>query len=267
MPEMAKTEAVTPEPAPEPATDDLVARASQVKIESIQDDKYDVRELDAAIDSIKDEQVKIQMQKMRKSYERGWNNKFQTLAEQRKQIESQIQQERNWTPERVKELAKDPEFIAAAQRVANTSEDNYSTLTEPEKREIREAKELANAALQQNATLLKSQQDATLKARYANYSPEAVDSVQQQFLSGRRPATREDLWKVVDYEPAIQRAYRLGQQDRQLNLAEKATSVSPLGIAAQASDGSLPRQEGESNHNWFVRNMLHRAKQVGGQKQ
>jgi hypothetical protein len=97
-------------------------------------------------------------------------------------------------------------------------------------------------------------QDETLKTRYANYNPEAVDIITSDLLTGKVRATREDLWKVYDYEPAVKRAYELGRQDGQTEKQEKVNSISAEGMSTMQPNKEVPKPgEKESTHSYFGR--------------
>src|SRR3990167_11007207 len=117
----------------------LVTRASQVKIEpqrpSISDDGFDYKE----IENIKDLQAREYAEKAYKSFQRGWNEKYQELAELRKSLVAKKTENAIWTPERIQdELLSDPTFIQSAQKVSGVQplDDGNSMLSESDRKLI-----------------------------------------------------------------------------------------------------------------------------------
>lgn len=240
------------EKKPEP---DLITRVSQVKVEpkveptEIKEPEFDYKEIEA----IQDPTAKAQALAAYKSFQKGFNQKFQEIAELRKTLEKQVVKPEppNWTPERVQELTKDPTFIAAAQSIVGTKEDDTSMLSTQEKAKIQEMDNELKNLRQQSYRAYKVQQDEVLKGKYANFKPEAVDTITNDLLTGKIQANREYIWKAYDYEDAVQRAYNLGLKDR--NLDEKVNAISIEGLAIKGTDTPIQRNEGESNSSLWRR--------------
>jgi len=244
----------TKETKPEEKEVDLVTRVSQVKPEEKKEESFNIND----IEKIEDPQAKEYAQKAYKSFEKGYQEKFRTLAEERKSWEAKRAEGDNWTSDKVQSLLKDPKFVDAAQSVLGQGNDDYSALSDADKKQVQEAKLLAKQALEQNAQLLKAQQDERLQGKYANYKPEAVDILTADLLAGKVQATREHLWKVQDYDAAVRRAYKLGLDDKKLVNQEKATSMSIEGTTQQATEGAVEKEKTETDKQWFVRNALNR---------
>lgn len=223
---------ITPTPqiaTPEP---DLITRQSQVKVEPkaapVTEPEFDFKEIDSITDPVQKEVVL----KAYKSFQRGFNEKFQTISSLKKEYETKLTEFSNWTPERVQQLVNDPNFKEAAKVVVGNqtpngqSDDDQSYLSDGDKQRMKQLEQelinLKGASFQQ----LKSQQDTSLKVKYANYSSDAVDILTNDMLTGKVQATREHLHKVLDYDSAVQRAYELGKQDRKLEIDEKGASAS-----------------------------------------
>ena len=243
-------EKVVTEPVKEPVTEPLVTRVSQVKPEEKKtDEAFNVND----IEKIEDPKAKEYAQKAYKSFESGYTKKFQALAEERKAWEEKKVQGEVWTTEKVQALTTDPSFVKAAQSVANQPTDEYSTLTESEKKQISDAKAIAQQAVAQNAQLLKAQQDESNKAKYANYDPNAVDILTADLLKGTVQATREHLWKVQDYDSAVERAYKLGKSDKVEDNKDKLASLSPEGTVVTGDETAPSIEKGESDRNYIKR--------------
>ena len=237
---------------------DLVTKVSsfkeETKSEPTSDDIFNVND----IENIKDPQAREYALKAYKSFQRGFNQKFQDLAEMRKAFEAKKAESSNWTPERVQALLNDKTFVEAAQRVTGTnqSSDEYSALSENDKKLIKENQMQVNALARQNAELLRKQQDEALKDKYANYNSEAVDIITGDLLKGKRQATREDIWKVHDYEAAVKRAYQMGVKDGGSGISEKMGSASAEGLAVNPNPSPPKKEEGESDRDYFKRIVL-----------
>lgn len=256
-PEVTATETKPIEKEP-----DLITRVSQVKSEvkptetEIKEPEFDFKNIEA----IKDPVAKEQALAAYKSFQKGYNQKFQELAEIRKTLEKKAADE-GWTPEKVQGLLNDPNFVKAAQSVVVTSQPNEEEgmLTEKEKELMVQVKqheaELAEIK-KLNFQSFKAQQDAELKTKYANYNPQAMDTLTAELLSGKVQATREHLWRVYDYEEAVQRAYELGKKDGAGIKQEKIQSTSVEGSTAVSADKQVLPEKGENDRNLFRRIFL-----------
>lgn len=238
---------------------DIMDRVHQLKqdVKPVEDDaKFDYKD----IDSIQDPAAKEVAMNAYKSFQRGFNRKFQDLAELRKNLETAGTTQK-WTPEAVQGLMQNPEFVQSAQSVMSIynqtggtlTAEEYSALTDSEKRQFADMQNQIRLVSQQNNVLLKQQQDENIKKRYANYDANAVDVITDDIIKGTRVATREDVWKVINYENAVKNAYDLGKQDRQLSLKEKVESTTTEGVTIQPTQDVPGKQEGESNVNYFKR--------------
>jgi len=238
---------------------DIVTKVSQykpVKPETIppaepEIEKFDYKELD----NLKSpDDARAWAFKAYKSMQRGWNQKFQELAELRKTFESRAK-DQGWTPERIQELLKDPNFVQAAQSVAGTQtpEESYSSLNDAERKKLDDVAKYVREVQQQNAQLLKSQQDKELQGRYANYDPRAMDIITAEIMEKKRSITMEDVWKSYDYEEAVRRAYDLGRKDRDAEVIEKSKAISAEGVTTVASRDVPKREPNESSQAYFKR--------------
>ena len=249
---------------PIPKTEvDLVTRVSQVKpTETPKEEiegKFNINELDAEIEKITEPALKDQMVKFKKSLLSGENQKYQEIATLRKQYETRLAEVSNWTPERLKSELNKPDFVQAAQTVlqsgnqAGLSDDQYSALSETEKTELNQLKQKINLLEQSNWQAVRTQQDATLQTKYANYNQKIVDDVTQNLMQGKIQATREDLWKVIDYESAVKRAYELGKEDKNVENTEKISGMTFVEGRNIATPTSVERQKGETIQSFMRR--------------
>ena len=240
---------------------DLVTRVSQVKPTESQkkeeiEGKFNINDLDAEIEKITEPALKDQMAKFKKSLLSGENQKYQEIATLRKQYETRLAEISNWTPERLKGELNKPDFVQAAQTVlqsGNQTTEDYSALSEAEKTELTQLKQKINLLEQNSWQSVKAQQDVTLKTKYANYEPKVVDDITTNLMQGKIQATREDLWKVIDYELAVKRAYELGKQDKNIENTEKISGMTVVEGRNISTPTSVERQKGETIQNFMRR--------------
>ena len=180
-------EQVEPDTQPKP-TEDLLERVSKFVEEKDPEskspdnqasDQFNSAELDVTINGIEDPELKSKMEGLRKSLVSGANNKFQEIATLRKEMQASLERgtPEEWTPERVQKLANDPKFIEAAQSIAsNETTDEYSSLSDVEKTNIKEMKDKIDKLEQMNVQSIHNQhqqrrelQHTALESKYANY--------------------------------------------------------------------------------------------------
>lgn len=195
-----------------------------------------------------------------KSYERGFQRKFQDLAELKKTLETKVAEPSSWTTEKVQQLLQDQSFVSAAQGVlgqTNSTDNEFSALSDAERQKIAAIEKQNQLLLQQQNLLLMKQQDETLKQRFPNYKADAVDTITADLLQGKVKNTREYIWKAYDYEEAINRAYQLGMQDARKNITENSESTSFGGVETVSAQ-PVKRENGESNES-FLRRLYSKA--------
>lgn len=239
---------VKPEAKPEV---DLVTRVSQVKPKE-KESGFDIRNLDSEIEKVENPQVKEQLLGLKKSLISGENKKYEQIAELRKQYEQKLSEFSSWTPERVKKEMGKPDFIEAAQTVLG--ENQNSALSEEDNKELKQLRQKIDMLQNSTWQAQKAAQDAQLKQKYANYAPDIIDTVTADLINNRRTATREDLWKAIDYDNAVNRAYQLGLSDKIAINQEKAVGITPVdGSGNVTTSPTLERQKGESVQQFMVR--------------
>jgi len=256
-------------PPVEPKKEDLVTRVSQVKVETAAPkpdeptDTFNVND----IDNIEDPKAKEYAEKAYKSFQRGFNKKYEELAALRKDLEKKGEETSTWTSEKVQSLLKDESFVNAARSVTENpnglTQEEYSALTDTEKAKLNNLETEVNNLRKLNHQARNKQQDEQLKRKYANYDSSIIDTTSSDLISGKVVATREDLFKVVDYDKAINRAYNLGLQDRKLETSDRLNSMSVDGINTTLS-GVVPEPiKGESDKAYFKRLATKRLKEAG----
>jgi hypothetical protein len=267
-PEVKVETPVTPEVKPV-VKEDLMTRVANFKTEAklpevnVEEPKFDINDIDKIADPV----AKEQAMRAYKSFQRGFNQKFQELAETRKALEAKAQASTTWTPERIKqELLNNPDFIQASQKVlqdqppanSNMNETEWSSLTDSEKKQWSnmQAELQSLKQKQHNDEILKNfrMQDETIKTKFPDYDPNAVDIITDELLTGKRNATREDIWKVYKHDENVQRAYELGKMDALQEKHEKTNGSSFEGLSTRVSNGEkLEPIKGESDRSFFTR--------------
>lgn len=237
--------------------EDIVARVAKfnsTKSVKVGDEKFNINDLDSIIESVTDVKAKEQFIKMKKSLEKGYQEKFQSLAEEKKKLST-------WDINRVKEIVNNPDFVKAAQEYAQManpsdsgiSDEQWSALSEQEKREWANMKQQLDALTNQNVQMQIKQQDEQYKSKYANYDAEKVNQLYNGMLNGTIQATREHFWKVLDYDDAVQRAYELGKQDAQSKVGVKVNNSSMSNNTSTAQDTPPERINGENTESYMRR--------------
>src|SRR3990167_8921800 len=210
-------------PTPEP---DLITKVTQFRkqeqvapvIDNAVDIGFDFKELE----NIKDPAAKEIAMKAYKRMQGGVTKKFQEAADIRKTAEQKLQEMSKWTPERLQQELKNPEFLAVAKEMANAVEnpkgsgltdDEYSTLTESEKAEMTALKNKINLLEQSNIAAVTAQQDVQLSSRYADYNPAQINSIMNDMYSAKINATREHIYKAFFHDEHVKSAYEMGKQD------------------------------------------------------
>lgn len=205
------------------------------------------------IDSIEDPKAREYAQKAYKSFEKGYQKKYQELAETRKTYEQKLAENIGWTKERMQKELKDPEFVKIAQSLAEEQEQ-----VDPETVKIKQKVETLENQL---ASETMRRQDEILRNKYKDYDAGMVDDVVKDLQSGKIQATKEDFWKIIKFDDYMKRAYSLGKQDRKIDLDEKIQSSSAEGITATGSEEVPKPKEGERDEDYFNRIALFRLNQ------
>jgi hypothetical protein len=243
------------QPQVEAPKEDLISRVSKVKVEP---QKQDTNPFGLTKEDYDKVQADPTLSKFYKSMQAGLTKKTQELADEKRNLKPQPT---NWTVERLQAEMNKPDFVQSAQVLAAQSnpsnsgltDQEYSALTDKEKAQLQQANQRITNLEMQNWNLQQKQQDEQLKTRYANYAPDVVDTTIHKLVKGEVVANREYIWKAVDYDDAVQRAYQLGKQDRQLETTEKVQSVSMEGFNATPQSNVPQPEKGESNTAYFKR--------------
>jgi hypothetical protein len=221
------------------------------------------------IEQIKDPEAKKIVEELKKSLERGFNNKFMKLANDKKEVEQlrknlEAQTSQPWTPQRVQELLRDPNFAASAASLQQTqppqdyngSSEEWSALTPNEKRQFAELRSALNQNQTQLNRMLISQEEQKIKEKYADYDSQQVERWYKDAAEGRIPEgqIRELIHKAMNADKYIERAYKFGLEDYNSSMREKVGAASsPAGINTQTLTDVPKRAEGESSRSLFAK--------------
>lgn len=266
--------------------EDLVTRASKVSIVSPEqkpDDSISFNVKD--FDKIQDPASRKLAEDAYKSMQADYTRKTQALASERKSMEAlkaQLEQSGVYSPAKIQEMLNNPSFVQAAEEYYRTtrpaqasqptngdgtlSQEEFSYLSPEQQKLYLKTQQLETALKSVNSRLQSSEvekEDGSLKSRYANYDPRTVNQIYNDMMTGKVQATREHLWKVVDYEEAVKRAYQLGKEDRKLETADKVNaSSSPQGVNVIPSSDVPTRIPNESGIEYFKRIAIHNAGKI-----
>lgn len=267
-------------------TDDLISKVTQFEIEqnpinkspeAVDAELFNDKEFRAEIDRVKSTNPELakHMELLRKSAMTGVNNKFQQIAEMRKEIEAvkAAAQTSRFKANSVDELMNNPDFINEAKARLATQRsplEDDSSLSDEAKQTINTLKAELDA-LKSGLTEKKSQeanerwnsQHNALAMKYKNYDSKKVDEVAQGLISGKIQATPEYIYKVVNHDDNVRRAYELGRREGSKVLGEKRQLNNSIdGVNAVALDNVVQEKE-ESNLN-FMQKII--SKRMAGAK-
>ena len=260
-------------PKVEEPKEDLVSRASKVKLEEKKVEPSNPFGL------TKEDYDKVQadptLSKFYKSMQSDYGRKTQEISELRKNYETKISDATKWTPEKIQQVLNDQNFVQAASQVLqsqapkdfNGTQNDWSALSDSEKQRVLNLEKGYQQMSMQLAHEQMRKQDDTLKTKYSNYDPQAVDVITNELLQGKRNATREDLWKAVDYENAVKRAYELGRQDKQPEVLERQNASSMDGMQVNSPTRTEPPKKEESNSQALRRIFLDNLTKLKGRNQ
>lgn len=180
-----------------------------------------------------------------------------------------VTQSKSWTPQRIQqELLNNPEFLSAAQMIQgqqtsqerSLTQEEYSALTDSEKNKLNsvtrletELKEMKNNTAQEILRNTISQKDITLRTKFSDYDPKAIDEATVNLAKLNLADVREYVYKATNYEINVKRAYEMGKQEGQGKLQNKINVITPQGSTVVNNEGVPTKSAGESDKAFFVR--------------
>ena len=265
--------------APAAAEQDLTSRASEVSLEQTQETekKYDRNSFNEKLSKLPPE-MQEEVKAFQQTLYRGADEKFQEAARLRNEAEALKQ--RTWDKQNVQSVLNDPTFQQTVDELqqekqvrenpqgSGLSDEEWSYLTPREKSLLHETRKAQVEDRQKMDVFFQKQewekQDLQIKSRYKNYQPQIVDQAFEGLKTGKVQATREDLWKAIDYEQAVKRAYELGKKDRALETKDSFQASSPASGLNVTQSKDVPKQGPKENGvEYFKRLALGNAKKLG----
>lgn len=278
MPDPVLTQTAPVETAPvqapvvkAPAQDDIISRASGLKAQPeagslAPEAKFNVKDIERITDPV----AKKLAEDAYKSFQADYTRKTQDLARQREEFQtSQSLGRRTFTLQDIDEVLSNPAFVQAAQEkhrvtqpqqaVSNgseLSEEEFSYLSPEMQKVYLQQKQTKDMVAQLTGKLHSAEiekEDMGLKSKYANYSSELINQTYRDMMSGKVNATREHLWKALDYEDMAKRVYQLGRQDEKQGISQaRQASTQVSGVTTQTLDKDVPlKQKGQSFQDYW----------------
>ena len=235
------------------------------------DTKFNVND----IEKIEDPVAREYAQKAYKSLEKGYQQKFQTLAQKDKEVEALKEEMSMWTPEKVKSLLSNQAFVDASSRIIESanptkgqmSDDEWSNLNDSEKVQIKSLQDkvdkMERDSVNEKHRVELDKQNTSLTQKYNNYDSSKIMQIRQDMMSGKLGATNEDLYKAFYHDENVKRAYEQGKQDS-LKGNKERSDASSYGIdspSAIPAGKPLEKIKGESSKDRLVRIMMDKVKQ------
>ncbi len=264
-----------------PPVKDLVTRVSEFKKASKpvattdnQNSFFDYKE----IEKITDPNARKFAEDAYKSMQSGFTKKTQEIAEQRRSFEQKLVEMQNWSPERIqRELLSNPQFLQAAQQVAQTqnpqnsglTEEQFSALTPAEKAELAQLPTLKNEInnlKQVNYQAVVAQRDNQLQTRYPDYNPTQIDATIKDLAQMNPLDIREHVYKSLKHDEDVAAAYELGRQEAKGLNQQKINAITQNGSAAVNSDGLPTREKGDTDQMYFMKMANFRLAQYKSKK-
>lgn len=267
----ANTSSTTPVQAPTTTTPEpLITRVSRVSTPQPENGQqapasdgiqFNVKDFEKIADPVARKLAEDAYKSMQADYTR----KTQAIAAERATLKSQLEASGRYTPERIAQMLADPSFIQAAQAyqsqftpqapanaTGELTQEEFQYLSPEQQKLYAQQKQTQSmlANLQGELSSIKTQkEDTELTGRYSNYQPQTVNKIYEDMMTGRVQATREHLWKVVDYEDAVKRAYQLGQQDAKQGITTNRQASSIVnGASTPTMDADVPQRRPGQSH-------------------
>ncbi len=267
-----------------PPVKDLVTRVSEFKKTSqsakvVTDNQnnnsfFDYKEIDKITDPV----AKKFAEDAYKSMQSGFTKKTQEIAEQKRGFEQKLAEMQNWSPERIqRELLNNPQFLQAAQQVAQTqnpqnsglTDEQFSALTPQEKAELAQVPTLKNEInqlKQVNYQAVIAQRDSQLQTRYPDYNPTQIDATIKELSQLSPLDIREHVYKSLKHDEDVAAAYELGRQEAKGLNQQKINAITQNGSAAVNSDGLPVREKGDTDQTYFMKMANFRLAQFKNRK-
>jgi hypothetical protein len=213
-----------------------------------------------------------------KSMQSGFTKKTQEIAEQKKQFEQKMQDMQNWSPDRIqRELLNNPQFLQAAQEIAQVqnpqnsglTDEQFSALTPQEKAELAQVPTLKNEInqlKQVNYEAIVAQRDSQLQARYPDYNPNQINETIRNLAQMNPLDIREHVYKSLKHDEDVAAAYELGRQEAKGLNQTKINAITSNGTSATNTDDGPTREKGDTDQMYFLKRANWRLSQFKNRK-
>lgn len=272
VPSIAPIEPIVATPAPVKDLTTKISEFKKAKTTPIPTNTDGVILDQKMIDAITDPVVKEAAINLHKSVQSDYTRKTQAVAESRKEVTTQLEAMKNWTPERIQQYClNNPSFVQAAQQISGnqnvtTSTDEYSAMSPQEKARIDALMSKVNTLEQSNFQATVAQRDTQLQTRYPDYNPTQIDATIRDLAQMNPLDIREHVYKSLKHDEDVAAAYELGlKESRELNQT-KISAITPNGSAATNSDGLPARQKGDTDQMYFMKLASYRLAQFKNRK-
>lgn len=221
-------------------------------------DKFNYNELESIQSP---EEAKKWAESAYKSMQRGEGQKFQEIADLKKELQGALESgalKKNWSSNDIQELLRDPTFVQAAQHLEqgnNSSQtDDYSYLSDSEKQRITALEKANTDANRRLAEMQRSEEHTRLSTKYANYDSGAIDILSADLISGKAKGGPEEIYKVLNHDDNVRRAYEMGKRDERNGITERVELSSPStsSVNTRVEAPILPEKE-EKSKTYFAR--------------
>ena len=190
-----------------------------------------------------------------KSWESGYGKKFQKLSEKEKEMQQQMQEASRITPEKLKSLLNEPEFVKAVGEVlaeeglAENGDTQWDSMDPEAKKAIFEVQKKTRMLEDQLQARTLQETHQGLKTKYADYDPNQINSFLQEIQTGKRRVGMEEVYKIQafdSFEKKIEAAFKLGQEEGNKKLSTKFNMSSLPSTPSSASNVPAPQNPGAS---------------------
>ncbi len=200
-----------------------------------------------------------------KSMQSGFTKKTQEIAMTKKEYEQKVSEMQNWSPDRIqRELLNNPQFLQAAQQIAQTqnpqnsglTEEQFSALNPQEKAELAQVPTLKNEInqlKQVNFESIVAQRDSQLQTRYPDYNPAQINETIRNLSQMNPLDIREHVYKSLKHDEDVAAAYELGKQEAKGLNQQKINAITSNGTMTTTSDGVPVREKGDTDQVYFMK--------------
>lgn len=253
--------AVTPQEAPK---EDILQRVSKVAVKP--NEPSESPKVTVSMDDIKDPIARQVLEKRLAEANESISKTFGQVGADKAKLMKQVEElqgkiNQTWTPQRLQQELSRQDFVQAAQALQaqappngwDGSQAEWSALTPNEKQQFQNIVANQNNLAQQMNGLLQSQVDTTLKTKYPDYDPTQVDSFYRESQEGRvQPdRIREMIYKALNYDTHVQRAYDFAVQDKTSLNQDRVNGMTPNASPTTLSANKPEKQPGESSQSWL----------------